>query len=63
MILDEDLRGVALVAEDCSGNCIHPEQVFTDLLERYKFLKNKNSVLKHISLHFVSGEYIEKESE
>ena len=63
VVLDENLGGVALVAEDGSGNCIHSEQVFTDLLDRYKFLKNKNLALKHISLHFVSGEYIEGESE
>lgn len=64
---DEDMRGVTLVTEsDPEGESVegaNAEQIFTDLLERHKFLAGKNLSLKHLALHFVSGEHIEPEAE
>jgi hypothetical protein len=63
---DEDMRGVALVTEsDPESDSVEgakTEQIFTDLLERHRFLAGKNLSLKHLALHFVSGEHIDQEA-
>jgi hypothetical protein len=64
---DEDMTGVTLVTEtDPESDSVEgakTEQIFTDLLERHKFLAGKNLSLKNLALHFVSGEHIELEAE